>query len=962
MYSPSNSGYGSSFGSGGSYANPFANPYSMQPNNSNGGSYANPSAPSGAYNNTMGSVASNAPTSQQFQPHPNTPVGPYGAPLFAVQANDAYSPKTGRVDNIGISPMQQMLMQEQQEEIARQEARKSAENEAAAKRAAQEALRRRESAEAQNQAFLYQIEMDRIQREAEEARNALEAQQRAALSAEEQKRKQILEKMAQETAEIERKNRAEQRRRAEQEEQRLKAEQEKLDQRQAALAAKERQVATEAQRAKQAEMDAQHKRAQDMAREAEEVEKIQKSFYASILDLTKILATTNQRIVKLVTLSYDDLASASASGGAEIGSDSDPRGFLSDLLAHLEKTSTRLVGMIQDNVMNVEDEIHSSMASSVQGMENSISSLSAFCRRLMNASSDKEFSAMGAEEIKNNAKNRSAAVSGAIKNVIDILAKMKIVEAASADGSTTKVLSAGSKEEAETNVERSIEAQSGERNRIQVQLGLTGKRPLNLAPFDPSSINLASYDEKKVRLLQRAIHHWATVMHFQKLVEAMTLANQNDKANAHRKKVLFEVLQTEASYFQTLDTIIEYFYKPFSGAAAKPGNGIITTAQVKTIFGSIQSIHAFSKDLLAKFDARLQKWPTVQLFGDIFLDHADEMMIYSDYVNGFDEATLELKKCLTNPKFVAYEQECIKATGKRLDLASLLIQPVQRMPRYGLLLKELISHSSTDHIDYRNLKEARTKVADVCATINKKKQEYDNKVMVARMTSEIIGLPFQLNPANSIFITSEFVQLEGDSKNWTRAFLFSDCVIFGKTKSDKSSGSPPPYTHLESFKLVDVGVVGRKGHKRSFLLWDKNKTGKKSERILHFAEELQASRWLKEMREATETASLQAMLQDDESANISVEPSRKGMLTLLCASYGDLSHPSAIIDVTVVLQKRIAEQGGKSLTLGASSKALLPGFVDPCKGKKKSLLLVYTYGGPPKTRTFMDESPVQITE
>ena len=896
---------------------------------------------------------------QQQPLGPNTPVGPYGAPLSAVAATDAHSPKTGRPDNIGVSPMQQILLKEHEEEMARQEARKKSENEAATKKAAKEALQRRETAEAQNQAFLYQIEMDRIEREADSARKQLEEQQKAALSAEEQRRNQILEQMAKENAELEAKKRAEQRRRAEADEAKLRAEQEKLDQRQAALAAKERQLATVAERAKQDAADAQRARDAEMAQQAEETEKMQHSFYSSILDLTKIIATTNQRVIKIITLSYDDLVAPGPSGDP----DSDPKVFLQDLLGHIEKTTSRFVGMIHDNVMNVEDEIHSSMASTVQGLENAVSSLVTMCKRLMSPELDPEMASMSPEERQSAAKKRSATVSYAIKNIVDILAKMKIEEAASSD-STTKVLSANSKEEASNNVERQLVAQTGERNRIAVQLGISSKRPIVLAEdFDPNSIDLARYDVNKIVTLQRLIHHWATRMHFQQLVEAMSASSKDTKLNAHRKKVLFEVLSTEASYFQSLDTVVEYFYKPLAGAAAKPNNGIITREDVDAIFGSIEQIHKFSKSLLAAFDARLQKWPSVQLFGDIFLDHTDEMMVYSDYINGFDNATVVLKKCLLNPKFVAYEQECIKATGKRLDLASLLIQPVQRMPRYALLLKELISHSSPEHIDYHNLEEAKAKVSAVCATINKKKQEYDNRVQVNQIAGDVQGIPFALDAARSMLICQEFIQLEGpDHKHWCRAYLFSDCLIFGKCKNDRSSGSPPPYAHMESFKLVDIGVLGRKGHKRSLLLWDKTaKVAKKGERILHFSEEALNIKWLKELKEAIETATLQAMLNDDEVANISVEPSRQGQLTLLCANYGDLSNPNTFIDVTSVLQKSIAAQGGKALVLPAQPKSSLQGFVDPCRGKKKSLLLVYTYGGPPKTRTFMDESPVNIT-
>jgi hypothetical protein len=859
-----------------------------------------------------------------------------------------------------------MLMKEAAEEEARVAARKSAENEAAAKRAAIEALQKRESAEAQKQSFLHQMELDRIQAEAKEAEAELERQQKAALSAEAEKQKAALYKMQQERAEIEAKNRAAQRVRAQQDETKLKAEQERLDARQAALAAKEKALATAAERAKQEELDARKARELEMARQAEETGKLQQSFYSSILEITKILATTNQRIVKLISLSYADIL-----GGQNEATPGPEKQFMSDLLGHLAKTSERLFGMIKDNVLNVDDSIHSSISANVSNLSSAIGSLIQYCNRLIvpNQPLDEEMARMTDDDRQSHAKKRATAVTYAIKSLVETLEKMKIEESTSADGA--KVLSAGSKEETTQIVEAQLQAQAGERSRIAAQLGITSKKPVLLSSsFDPSSINLASYNMDKITLLQRVIHHWATLLHFRQLVENLTQTNASTAMAAHRKKVLFEVLSTEASYFQTLDTIVEFFFKPMNGAANKPNNGIITPSEVKILFGSIEAIHAFSKKLLAEFDQRLQKWPAVQLFGDIFVDYADEMLVYSDYINGFDEATVVLKKLLLNPKFVAFEQECMKATGKRLDLASYLIQPVQRMPRYGLLLKELISHSSPEHIDYKNLEEARAKVGEVCSTINKKKQEYDNKTAVMRIMSEIVGLPKPLDPQKSLFINSDYIELDapGHHRHWTRAFLFSNMIIFAKCKVDKP-GTPGPYQYWESFSLLDVGVVGRKGHKKSFMMWDKTGT-KKMERILHFNEEITNNRWLKDMRETIESTSLKAMLSDDEengngSSSTGSQAAKilgnVGSLTLLCASYGDLSNPHATIDVTSILQKIVTDQGGKMLTLPATTKSALPGFIDPAKSRKKSLLIVYTYGGIPKSRTFMDETPVQIT-
>jgi hypothetical protein len=41
---------------------------------------------------------------------------------------------------------------------------------------------------------------------------------------------------------------------------------------------------------------------------------------------------------------------------------------------------------------------------------------------------------------------------------------------------------------------------------------------------------------------------------------------------------------------------------------------------------------------------------------------------------------------------------------KGSDLVSFLVKPVQRLPKYVLLYKDLLKHTDKDHPDYENIK------------------------------------------------------------------------------------------------------------------------------------------------------------------------------------------------------------------------------------------------------------------
>ena len=43
---------------------------------------------------------------------------------------------------------------------------------------------------------------------------------------------------------------------------------------------------------------------------------------------------------------------------------------------------------------------------------------------------------------------------------------------------------------------------------------------------------------------------------------------------------------------------------------------------------------------------------------------------------------------------------------KGMDLQSYLVKPVQRLPRYVLLFKDLLRHTDKSHPDYQNIEES----------------------------------------------------------------------------------------------------------------------------------------------------------------------------------------------------------------------------------------------------------------
>jgi hypothetical protein len=69
------------------------------------------------------------------------------------------------------------------------------------------------------------------------------------------------------------------------------------------------------------------------------------------------------------------------------------------------------------------------------------------------------------------------------------------------------------------------------------------------------------------------------------------------------------------------------------------------------------------------------------------------------------------------------------------DLASMLVTPVQRIPRYVMMLKDLLKNTSPQHPDYNNLLRAVKIMTDTTVLVDRKAEDAKN----AQKVLEVAG-------------------------------------------------------------------------------------------------------------------------------------------------------------------------------------------------------------------------------
>jgi hypothetical protein len=84
---------------------------------------------------------------------------------------------------------------------------------------------------------------------------------------------------------------------------------------------------------------------------------------------------------------------------------------------------------------------------------------------------------------------------------------------------------------------------------------------------------------------------------------------------------------------------------------------------------------------------------------------------------------------------------------------SLLIQPVQRIPRYQLLLAELIKRTPEDHIDYQDLTKALGKVVGIATFVNDRKRQSENARVLQKLQSRLTHTDEIIQPHRKVLDT-----------------------------------------------------------------------------------------------------------------------------------------------------------------------------------------------------------------
>ncbi|XP_068612880.1 rho guanine nucleotide exchange factor 17-like [Brachionichthys hirsutus] len=275
---------------------------------------------------------------------------------------------------------------------------------------------------------------------------------------------------------------------------------------------------------------------------------------------------------------------------------------------------------------------------------------------------------------------------------------------------------------------------------------------------------------------------------------ASTAAPQRTKPRVDmRKHVMMTLLDTEQSYVESLRTLIQGYLRPLKQPDSAP---IVDPLLVDEMFFQIPEILEHHEQFLEQVAGCVSQWHDRQTVGHILIQSFSKESLanmYSAYIDNFLNAKDAVRIAKeAKAAFHKFLEQCMRENKEKQGLGDLMIKPVQRIPRYELLVKDLLKHTSEDHPDHPYLLEAQRDIKRLAEKINKGRRSAEEAEREARVIQEIEahieGVEHILNPQRK-FLRQEMVmeaKTVGGKKDRS-LFLFSDLIICTTLK--RKSGS-----------------------------------------------------------------------------------------------------------------------------------------------------------------------------
>ncbi|XP_071942493.1 kalirin-like isoform X2 [Antedon mediterranea] len=319
--------------------------------------------------------------------------------------------------------------------------------------------------------------------------------------------------------------------------------------------------------------------------------------------------------------------------------------------------------------------------------------------------------------------------------------------------------------------------------------------------------------------------------------EAEEKAVEEKKAAALHKRsfVLHELVETETEYVRYLGKVVEGYMKTMKEGLLPPD---MEAGKMKIVFGNIHQIYDWHRETFAKEIEKCIEEP--ELLGMLFKKYERRLQMYVVYCQNKPKSEYIVSE------YESFFEELRVKLGHKLNLADLLIKPVQRIMKYQLILKDILKQTKKANLDTKDLEDA---VAIMCVV----PKRANDMMAIGRLQ----GWDGKINAQGKLLFQDTVLVSEGaGTVKWKerRVFMFEQIIIFSEPLEKKKGFSNPGYIFKNSAKINTMSLSDQEDDPVKFGLRVRTQGGTETFSIQASSPEMKQA-WIQNVRQVLDQQS-----------------------------------------------------------------------------------------------------------
>lgn len=299
--------------------------------------------------------------------------------------------------------------------------------------------------------------------------------------------------------------------------------------------------------------------------------------------------------------------------------------------------------------------------------------------------------------------------------------------------------------------------------------------------------------------------------------------DEDDKSEDHeermRNRVIEEICVTEKNYVRDIRTLHDHYIVPLEDNK----HPIMDDAQIAVFFNNVRQLVMLNSKLLNDLQEivnqrtperepkpdfsqstgsrpRKQSYPQVTprrcpspgttsksiapasygSIGAMFCRYAPLFKLYAGYAKDYEEVARLLQSYAADSRlgFTAFLEKCRARSGSDTLFESFLIMPIQRIPRYKLLLERVVEYTPQNHPDQLFLTEAVNRVSFAASLINETVRHQENLETVLKTQTQFAGQLSLFTSDRRLIKAGKLIKMSTKRREEVMLHLFNDLLLY----------------------------------------------------------------------------------------------------------------------------------------------------------------------------------------